>query len=83
MPRHDPERYDLDDRPKHQRKAKKHEKRFGFEEVVERITGWRHRRWFRTAKARDQALQDLLDRVERRSPLARIALEREYRKIER
>ena len=57
-----PEGYDdteLDDSPRHIKKSKKHAKRFGFEETVERQSGYRYRRWFRTAKARDQALADL------------------------
>ena len=71
---------ELDDCPRHQRKVKKHEKRFGFEETVQRENAYRFRRWFRTAKGRDQALADL---IARGTTTAVFRSYRTYRKIER
>jgi hypothetical protein len=57
--RRDPDDCDLDEPPKHVKKAKKRAKRFGFEEWNARFNKWMHPRWFTTERARDQALHDM------------------------
>lgn len=79
MGRREPE--DLDDRPKHQKKAKPaREKHFGLEHWSHWFNKWWHAEWYDTRRARDQAFES----YERKSALARrYGLDVKCRKVER
>jgi hypothetical protein len=49
-----------DDRPRHVKRAvKPRRKKYGIEQWSRWFKKWCHRQWYATAKARDQALEDL------------------------
>jgi predicted RNA-binding protein with RPS1 domain len=76
-----PRDYDIDDRPRHVKRAKKaREKKFGFEEWNERFNKWMHARWYATERARDKALEDLTRKC---TILKLYGQNPQYRKIER
>ncbi len=51
-----------DDAPRHRKKTPRH-KRFGIEQWSRWCNKWCHRSWYVTAKARDQAFENLTTKV--------------------